>query len=170
MRPICAQDAPSWTPGGPSWAPSWGSGGDLGAKLGSKIDQKSIKNRIISWPCFLIDFGSIFGGSCVDFWWIFGPKLRAKLTKKSIIWPLVGKFAEIAKKLKKQLVFQGFLVPRPSNFEAKLIKKRPQTDQKSTKILVSILIQFLMHLGGQLGPKTLPKPSQNRSTIDEKWT
>ena len=30
--------------------------GDLGAKLGSKIDQKSIKNRIISWILFLIVF------------------------------------------------------------------------------------------------------------------
>ena len=85
-----------------------GGQGDLGAKLGSKIDQKSIKNRIISWPCFLIDFGSIFGRSCVDFWWIFGPKLRAKLTKKSIICLLVGKFAEIAKNLKNLRFFKVF--------------------------------------------------------------
>ena len=37
----------------------------------------------------------------MDFWWIFNAKLRAKLTKKLIIWLLVGKLAEIAKKLKK---------------------------------------------------------------------
>ena len=29
-----------------------------------------------------------------------GQKLRGKLTKKSIIWPLVGKLAEVAKMLK----------------------------------------------------------------------
>ena len=43
------------------------------------------------------------------------------------------------------------MVPRPSNFEAKLTKKRPQADQKSSKKLVSILIQFLMDLGTRLG-------------------
>ena len=57
--------------------------------------------------------------------------------------------------------FQYCLVPRPSNFEARFNKKRPQTYQKSSKKLVSILIQFLMHLGSQHGsqdlPKTLPK-------------
>ena len=49
------------------------------------------------------------------------------------------------------MVFQGFLVPRPSNFEAKLIKKHSQADQKSSKKFVSILIQFLMDLGANLG-------------------
>ena len=44
-----------------------------------------------------------------------------------------------------------FLVPRPSNFEAKLTKKRPQANQKSSKKLVSILIQFSMDLGTRLG-------------------
>ena len=62
----------------------------------------------------------------MDFWWIFSAKLRAKLTKKLIIWLLVGKLAEIAKKLKKLLVFQYFFVPRPPNFEAKLTKKLPR--------------------------------------------
>ena len=50
---------------------------------------------------FLIDFLLILGASWVDFWWILGAKLRAKLTKKSIIWLLVDKLAEIAKKRKK---------------------------------------------------------------------
>ena len=49
------------------------------------------------------------------------------------------------------MVFQSFLVPRPSNFEAKLTKKRPQTDQKSSKKIVSILIIFLMDFGSNLG-------------------
>ena len=42
----------------------------------------------------------MLGGSQVDFWWIFGAKLRAKLIKYSIILPLVGKLAEVAKMLK----------------------------------------------------------------------
>ena len=67
-----------------------------------------------------------------------------------------------SKKAKKPKENQGFLVPRPSNFEAKFNKKRTQTDQNSSKNLVSILIQFLMDFGSQLGSKILPKPSQNR--------
>ena len=56
-----------------------------------------------------------------------------------------------SKKAKKPKVFQGFLVSRPSNFEAKLTKKRPKTDQNSSKKLMSILIQFLMDFGTNLG-------------------
>ena len=33
---------------------------------------------------FLIEFLLILGASWVDFWWILGAKLRAKLTKKLI--------------------------------------------------------------------------------------
>ena len=95
----------------------------------------------------------------MDFWWIFSAKLRAKLTKKSIIWLLVGKFAEIVKKLKNLRKSRFFGLPA---FEAKFNKKRPKTDQNSSKNLVSILIQFLMDFGGQLGSKILPKPGQNR--------
>ena len=136
---------------GPTWGPR-----------GLQNREKSIKKGIISWTLFLIEFLLILGASWVDFWWIFSAKLRAKLTKKLIIWLLVGKLAEIAKKLKKRMVFQGFLVSRPSNFEAKFNKKRPKTDQNSSKNLVSILIQFLMDFGSQLGSKILPKPGQNR--------
>ena len=100
---------------------------------------------------FLIDFLLILGASWVDFWWIWGAKLRAKLTKNLIIWPLVGKLAEIAKKLKKHKENQSFLVSRPSNFEAKVNKKRPKTDQNSRKKLVSILIPFLIDFGTNLG-------------------
>ena len=98
----------------------------------------------------------------MDFWWIFSAKLRAKLNKKLIIWLLVGKVAEIEKKLKKPKKNQSFLVSRPSNFEAKFNKKRTQTDQNSSKNLVSMLIQFLIDFGGQLASKILPKPGQNR--------
>ena len=119
---------------------------------------------------FLIDFLLILGASWVDFWWIVNAKLRAKLSKKSIIWLLVGKLAEIAKKLKKRKENQGFLVSRPSNFEAKFNKKRSKTDQNSSKNLVSILIQFLMDFGGQLGSNFLPKTRLKSRKIDERWT
>ena len=56
-----------------------------------------------------------------------------------------------SKNVEKPKENQGFLVLRPSNFEAKFNKKRTQTDQNSSKKLVSILIQFLMHLGTNLG-------------------
>ena len=49
------------------------------------------------------------------------------------------------------MFFNFFLVPRPSNFEAKLAKKQSQADQKSSKKLVGILIQFLIDLGTNLG-------------------
>ena len=102
--------------------------------------------------------------SWVDFWWILGAKLRAKLTKKSIIWPLVGKLAEVAKMLQNYCFLQYFWAPRPSNFEAKFNKKRTQTDQNSGKNLVSILIQFLMDFEANLAPRS----SQNPAKIDEK--
>ena len=87
--------------------------------------------------------------------------------------PLVGNLAEVAKTLKKPKVFQGFLVPRPSNFEANLTKKRPQTEKKSKKKVVSILMQILIDLGanldrfwegfgGQVGPKLAPNGNKPR--------
>ena len=74
---------------GPTWGPK-----------GLQNEEKSLKKGIICCMLFLIEFLLILGGSWVDFWWIFSAKLRAKLTKKSIIWPLVGKLAEVAKKVK----------------------------------------------------------------------
>ena len=60
VRPICAQVAPSWVPGGLCWAPSGGSKVDLGTKLGTQIDQKSIKKSITCWIIFSNRFFSIF--------------------------------------------------------------------------------------------------------------
>ena len=68
-----------------------------------------------------------------------------------------------SKKAKKPKENQGFLVSRPSNFEAKFNKKRSKTDQNSSKNLVSILIQFLMDFGGQFESKIRLKPSPNLS-------
>ena len=102
--------------------------------------EKAIKKRIISCLLFVIDFLMILGASWVDFWWIINAKLRAKLIKKSIIWLLVDKLAEVAKKLKNIRKIKVFLVSRPSNFEAKFNKKLTQSDQNSSKNLVSILM------------------------------
>ena len=85
---------------GPTWGPR-----------GLQNREKSIKKGIISWTLFLIDFLLILGASWVDFWWIFNAKLRTKFTKKSIIWPLVGKLAEIAKKLKNLRKIKVFGLP-----------------------------------------------------------
>ena len=46
--------------------------------------------------------------SWLDFVRVLGFKLRAKLTNKSIIWPLVDKLAEIAKILKNRVFFNVF--------------------------------------------------------------
>ena len=73
-------------------APTWG-------PRGLQNREKSIKKGIISWTLFLIIFLLILGASWEGFWWILGAKLKAKLAKKSIIWPLVGKLAEVAKML-----------------------------------------------------------------------
>ena len=135
---------------GPSWGPR-----------GLQNREKSIKKGITSCMLFLIDFLLILGASWVDFWWILNAKLKAKLTKKSITWPLVGKLAEIAKMLQNYCFFQYFWLPRPSNFEAKFNKKRTQTDQNSSKNLVSILTQVSMDFGSQLGSKTLPEPPKS---------
>ena len=51
-----------------------------------------------------------------------------------------SKQAHESENLQKHKENQGFLVSRPSNFEAKFNEKRPKTDQNSSKNLVSILI------------------------------
>ena len=61
------------------------------------------------------------------------------------------------KKAKKPKENQGFLVSRPSNFDAKFNKKRSKSNQTSSKNLVSILIHFFIDFGGQLGSKIRPK-------------
>ena len=80
---------------------------EFGPKLPPKLDPKSTKilsQRVpnpmptcimLSMPS-AIDFGSLSSGFLVD----FGGQVEAKLIKKSIIWPLVGKLAEVAKMLK----------------------------------------------------------------------
>ena len=99
-------------------------------------------------------FGSHVGAmlaSWEGFWSVMDAKLEAKLTKQLIKWPLVGKLAEKVNIIKKPFVFQGFLVPRPSNFEAKLAKDphlRPKMGHLGPK---------MEPCWGDVGPRWLPK-------------
>ena len=92
----------------------------------------------------------------------FQCQVEGQVDKKSIIWHFVGKLAEVAKMLQNYCKNQYFWLSRPSNFEAKLAKKCSQSVQNLSKNLVSILIEFLMDFGRQLGSKILPKPGQNQ--------
>ena len=65
---------------------------------------KSIK-KVID---LLIDFSSILEPSWEGFWRVLGAKMEAKLAKKLIKWPLVGKLAEKAKMVKNHLLFKVF--------------------------------------------------------------
>ena len=69
----------------------------------------------------------------MDFWWILSAKLRAKFTKKWIILRLVGKFAEIAKKLKnlkKIKVFWSPGLPTSKQNSIKSVQDRSKFKQK----------------------------------------
>ena len=130
-----------------------------------------MKKRIICWTLFLIDFLLILGASWVDFWWILGAKLRAKLTKKSIIWPLVGKLAEVAKMQKKKNVCFSILFG-PSAFQL-----RSKIDKKASPGRSKIKQKIGQHLdpifNGFWRPTWLQDPSKTRPKsrkIDERWT
>ena len=114
--------------------PTWPQhGSNLGPKRPPK-SRKIYKKRDQMLYVIFIEFLLILGASWVDFWWIFGTKLRCKLTKKSIIWPVIGKLAEIAKKLKNLGKIKVFWspglptskqnsiesVPRPIKIQAKI--------------------------------------------------
>ena len=106
----------------------------------------------------------------MDFWWIFSAKLRAKLSKKSIIWPLVGKLAEIAKKLKKLKVFARFFALPAFQLRSKIDKKasqdRSRFKQKFGQHLDRIFNGFWRPTWVQDPSKTLQKSRK----IDERWT
>ena len=66
-----------------------------------------------------------------------GAKLRAKLIEKSIIWPLVGKLAEVAKMLKKKTIVCFAILLGPSAFQlrGKVDKKNfPRPIKSQVKI------------------------------------
>ena len=79
LVPTCL---PTWTQNPPKSVPR---GLQIPSQLASCFEYPSV------W---------ILGASWVDFWWVLGLKLGAKFIKKSIIWPLVGKLAEIRKNTK----------------------------------------------------------------------
>ena len=85
----------------------------------------------------------------MDFWWFLGAQLRAKLIKKSIIWPLVGKLAEMAKMIKKKFCFCIF-------------------DNLANLPTRGHMIDFLFNLAFNMSPKTFEKSTQEASKIDQK--
>ena len=112
-----------------------------------KRDPNSKPTCIMFWIPFFIDLGSLLGRFLVGFGAQVGSQVDQKIDHMASCWQV----ARNSKKARKPYDFQCFLVSRPSNFEAKLTKKCFQADQKSSKKLVSILIQFLMDLGTNLG-------------------
>ena len=92
------------------------------AQEASKI-KKIYKKRdhilyvIFDW--FFIDFGSLLGGFLVD----FQCQVEGQVDKKSIIWPLVGKLAEIAKILKNLECVAMFLASSTFQLRSKIDKK-----------------------------------------------
>jgi len=112
---------------------------------------------------FLIDFGSLLGRFLEG----FGSQVECQVDQKIDHTASCWQVGQNSKNLKKPKVFQGFWAPRPSNFEAKLAKKRPQSDQKSSKKLINILTQILIDFwsnldrfwedfGLQVGAKSAP--------------
>ena len=70
----------------------------------------------------------------MDFWWIFGVKLRAKLNKRLIFRPLVGKLGEIAKKLKNLGKIKVFWSPGLPTSKQNSIKSAPRPIKIQAKI------------------------------------
>ena len=102
----------------------------------------------------------------------FECQIEAKLTKKSIIWPLVGKLAEVAKKLKNNF-FSMFFGPSAFQLRSKIDKKaspdRSKFKQKFGQHLDPFLMDFGTNLGrfwegfgGQVGTKLAPNGTRTR--------
>ena len=90
------------------------------------------------------------GASWVEFWWFLGLKLRAKLTKRSIIWLLVGKLPEVAKMIKKIIFFQcfwSFGLPTSKHNLQKASPDRSNINQKFGQHLEAIFDIFWNQLG-----------------------
>ena len=101
---------------------------------------------IMFWLPFFIDLGSLLGWFSVGFGLQVGSQVDKKMGLVASFWQV----GQNSKNLKKPGVFQGFWAPRPSNFEAKLAKNRPQSDQKSSKNLINILTQILIDFWSNL--------------------
>ena len=116
------------------------------AKFGPKFDEKIDQNFDRCWDRFLIDLGGILGRILEG----LGPHVEGQVDQKIDHMAPSWQVRRNSKNLKKPKVFQGFWAPRPSNFEAKLSKKRPQSDQKSSKKMINMLNQFLIDFWSNL--------------------
>ena len=103
LCPSCVKVSPRWSLLGSKWGGvRGGSWGQVGNPNKSKIEKK--KNGSYLGYCFWLIFYWFWEALGWNFV-ILGAKLKAKLTRKSIIWPLVGKLAEVSKMLKKHSFF-----------------------------------------------------------------
>ena len=145
----------------------------MGSTWGSRSFQnreKYLKKGMISCMLFLIefciDFGRLLGGFLVDFQCQVEGQVDQKIDHMASCWQ-VGRNSKKAEKPREN---QGFVVSRPSNFEAKFKKKtypdRSKFKQKFGQHLDPIFNGFWRPTWLQDPPKTRPKSRK----IDERWT
>ena len=116
----------------------------------------------------------------MDFWWILGAKLTTKLIKKSIIWPLVGKLAEINNMLKTYYVFNDFGClglptwhPKPTKIRSKSlpksIKQGIENMMQVGLVFGPLLARIWVDLAAKLEAKLDPSCHQNpKNWVTEK--
>ena len=130
-----------------------------------------IPNQLASW--FRCPFWSIFEASWFEFCTAWGLKMRAGLTKESIIWPLVGKLAEITKITKMIRSFYIMLGISAFQLRSKTDKKgspeRSKIDLKNCQNIDATFNGFLNQLGSiligcclQVGTKLAPNCTKSR--------
>ena len=103
----------------------------------------------------------------------FGAQVQGQVDKKIYHMASCLQVGRNSQNTKNPQVFQWFWGPRPSNFEAKLTRKHPQSDQKSSKNLVNILSNFHWILeptwvafGRVMAAKLDLESTRDRSKID----
>ena len=112
------------------------------SQLAPNVPTKSTKNRskrvphpkptyIIFSMLFLIYFGNLLGRFLVD----FGSQVEGQVDQKSIIWPPVGKLAEISKNLFFYTCFSMFFGPSAFQLRDRVNKKLPRPIKNQAKKL-----------------------------------
>ena len=105
----------------------------------------------------------------MDFWWILGAKLRAKLIKKSIIWLLVGKLAEINNMLKTYYVFNDFGCLGLPTWHPKPTKIRSKSLPKSIKQGIENMMQDALVFGPLLARIWVDLAAKLEGKLDPSW-
>ena len=171
--------APRW----PQEPKKWKSGDSSYASWGASWEPKSTQNRSGGLPKSDHFFDCLWGrvllplGPNLAPTWPPKPsqnrsKLRGKLIKKSIIWLLVGKLAEINNMLKTYFVFNDFGClglptwhPKPTKIRSKSlpksIKQGIENMMRDGLVLRSLLARIWLDLAAKLEGKLDPDCHQN---------